>query len=349
MGSLSKLINDIDGASQDEKQQKERLEILLTLAKSKIDKFRTELDAGFANPGLINKTQVPGTRAIRYIEQYHVASKSEFDQQVGDHLTHAIDAFFSIGEGNNKKAVQDGLKQVIQTGLSGFIGSTSVGESQDRMYFVVPENNAFVRIDVVTWKYHFDQQKILDQHDTAVAYVLCKSVIDHTQVTLDELIYLVTQALSSGEYLNENVKPGGLEPPTWTTDKNDAIRTKLQTLGLDPITRDKAVFDFLTNAISESPGVVIKKALPTTGTDSRTMTWSAFATRVAARDVPYIEAVPAAPAPADGKKPAGSYLRFRSQLDIATVPTRTSPASLSVVEGYIDEMVRVWKKLQADR
>ena len=33
--------------------------------------------------------------------------------------------------------------------------------------------------------------------DTAVAYVLCKSVIDHTKITIDELIYLVSDALSS--------------------------------------------------------------------------------------------------------------------------------------------------------
>lgn len=346
MGSLSKLINDLDGAPADEKEQKERLEILLTLAKSKIDKFRTELDSGFANPGLIDKTQIPGTRAIRYIEQYHVASKNEFDQQVGDHLTHAIDAFFSIGEGNNKKSVQEGLKQVIQTGLSGFIGSTSVGESQDRMYFVVPENNAFVRIDVVTWKYHFDQKKILDQHDTAVAYVLCKSVIDHTKVTLDELIYLVTQALSSGEFLNEDVSPEEYD----TVPTSATLPTLLTNLGIP----DGDVKTYLTSGgvvFEAGKPLVVKKALIATGGPNRpeegkTVPWRSFMTRIASRDVPYI----ATKERGDGAaKVTDKYLRFHSAVDMATIPRRTNPAALSVVEGYIDEMVRVWKKLQADR
>ncbi|WP_233874625.1 hypothetical protein [Paraburkholderia adhaesiva] len=347
MGSLSKLINDMDGAAEDEQAQKQRLEMLLALAKGKIDKFRTDLDERFSNPGLINKTQVPGTRAIRYIEQYHVASATQFNQQVADHLGHAIDAFFSLGDGNNKGAIQEGLKQVIQTGLSAFIGTTEVGESQDQMYFVVPENNAFVRVDVVCWKYHFDQAKILEQHDTAVAYVLCKSVIDHTQITLDELIYLVTQALSSGAFVDDKEKNKDLykEPVDAA-----GVPAALGALG---IKADDDVYKYLTAAgvieykSGSNPTTSIRRVQLTTNPDNdkRKIFWSTFVSRILSQDVPQIVVW----AEADHKGQAGKYLTFKGNLDTATPAIRTNPAGLAVVEGYIDEMVRVWKKLSADR
>lgn len=349
MGSISKLINDLDGAGDDEKAQKERLELLLTLAKSKIDKFRTDLDAAFSNPGLINKTQIPGTRAIRYIEQYHVASKTQFDQQVGDHLGHAIDAFFSIGEGSNKAAIQEGLKQVIQTGLSGFIGATEVGESLDRMYFVVPENNAFIRIDVVCWKYHFDQSKILDQHDTAVAYVLCKSVIDHTQITLDELIYLVTQALSSGTFMDADASKNLYAAPTST----DSLKSGLKNLEIE---ETDPVFQYLTTAgfvkFEANKPVLLPRdnsAIAAGGIDSKRepIEWKSFVSRVLSKDQPFIRDEKGRGA--DNKDLTYKHLMFSGSLDTATVPIRANPAALSMVESYIDEMVRVWKKLSADR
>lgn len=334
MGSLTKLINDLDGAKEDEQALKERLQILLHLAKSRIEKFRVELDERFANPGLINKTQIPGTRALRYIDQYHVASKSEFNNQVGDHLTHAIDAFFSIGDGDNKKSVQEGLKQIIQTGLSGFIGSTDIGESEDRMYFVVPENNAFVRVDVVCWKYHFEQHKIINQSDTAVAYVLCKSVIDHTQITLDELIYLVTQALSSGVFVDEDHMD-----PKFAVKTIDDLPGAISNLGLsgDVATYLKTASNWDIDAETKA----LKALRLRSGDKPKTIAWEAFVLRVLARDVPRIEK-----SPTDA---TSIKLLFEARLDMKAPPIRRTTASLQTVQGYINEMTRVWKQLSAER
>ncbi|NJR58094.1 MAG: hypothetical protein HC769_04065 [Cyanobacteria bacterium CRU_2_1] len=94
MGSLTKKLEDLTGQTEDERAAKERLELLLLAAKAKIRSYRDEINEQFMNPAQVDRIQIPGIRAIRFIEQYHVATKEGFSQQVGDHLTQAIDAFF---------------------------------------------------------------------------------------------------------------------------------------------------------------------------------------------------------------------------------------------------------------
>ncbi|WP_335956446.1 hypothetical protein [Acinetobacter bereziniae] len=198
MGSITNAIKEITNADADAKLIKERLEILLTAAKAKIQLYKSEINENFTNPDQVNKKQIPGLRAIRYIEQYHVASSHSFNDVVSNHLDRAIDAFFSIGvDGTDtRNAIKGGIKALIQTALSAFVGNTSSGETEQKFYLVIPENNAFVRIDISCWKYTFDQTKVFADHDSAVAYVICKSVIDHTKLQIDELIYLTSEAIS---------------------------------------------------------------------------------------------------------------------------------------------------------
>lgn len=208
MGSMTHAIKQATGATEDEQDEKERLEILRKSAEGKVEAFRVEIDDNFLNPGQIETKEVPGHRSVRYIEQYHIASSENFSEQVSGHLDRAIDSFFSIGGGDNKAAIQGGVKSLISVALDGFIGSTSVGETEEKVYVVVPENNAFIRADIACWKYTFTQKKLISQRDTAVAYVLCKSVIDHAKLTVDELIYFATQALSSATSVAD---PAGIE------------------------------------------------------------------------------------------------------------------------------------------
>jgi hypothetical protein len=225
MGSATQALKNLTGADTEEKAMKERLNLLLLAAKAKLRSYTDEINEMFMNPGLIDKTEIPGIRAIRFIEQYHVAAKSSFSQTVGDHLTNAIDAFFSIGgkDQDTKDAVKGGIKALISTALASFIGSTEVGESEQKVYLIIPENNAFVRVDIACWKYVFDQQKITHEADTSVAYLLCKSVIDHSKVTIDELIYLVSESLNDRNPFAKMLNVEGKDIFVKTDTKGDPI------------------------------------------------------------------------------------------------------------------------------
>lgn len=196
MSSIVNAIRDLTGQPGKE-QIKANMELMLVAAKARIRAFRDELNEGFMNPAQVDKIQIPGIRAIRYIEQYHVASSASFNQQVADHLDQAVASFFSIGgkDAETKQSVQSGIKALISTGLEGFIGSTEAGETEEKIFAIVPENNAIVRADICLWKYHFSDKSLSSAHDVAVAYILCKSVVDHSKLTIDELIYLVSEMM----------------------------------------------------------------------------------------------------------------------------------------------------------
>ncbi len=297
MGSLVNMMRSELGVAN-EKEIKEKLELLLVAAKAKIRGYRDEINEQFMNPALIDKIQIPGIRAIRYIEQYHVASKSGFNEQVAGHLTQAIDSFFSIGgkDQDTKQAVQGGVKALISTALDGFIGGTEAGESEEKIYIVVPENNAFIRADICVWKYHMSDNALASNKDTAVAYVLCKSVIDHTKITIDELIYLVSDALSS----RTNVPYTEKELETETEIEVDDPANP----GKKIKKKAKAKFRVLANEKGEA---ITKKANSLSLSD------------------------------------------YTPVMVDANNVTSMAPPAISMVEAYIEEMIRVWKKLKEDR
>lgn len=288
MGSFTKAVRDVAGVAGKEEIQ-QRLDLLLVAAKGKIRAYRDEINEQFMNPALVDKIQIPGIRSIRFIEQYHVAAKSSFNQQVSDHLTQAIDAFFSIG-GNQitKTAVQNGIKALISTALDAFIGGTEAGESEEKFYVVVPENNAFVRADIFVWKYHMTEKSLGENSDSAVAYVMCKSVIDHTKITIDELIYLVSDALAQRPLKHFVMKDVDIYDPN------------------DPA---KKITIYKKFRLDASGNLML----------------------------------------IDKNKSAEESSNWQEWLLDDDNPPGGTPPSIGDVEAYIEELIKVWKKLKQDR
>jgi hypothetical protein len=44
-----------------------------------------------------------------------------------------------------------------------------------------------------TYKYNFHNEGVISSHKNILAYILCISVVDHRDVTVDELIYLASE------------------------------------------------------------------------------------------------------------------------------------------------------------
>ncbi|MCJ1354385.1 MAG: hypothetical protein MMC33_004373 [Icmadophila ericetorum] len=194
MGQIaSSIAGALDNSKEKEAQAKEQLELMMKLADARLDTFEGELKTMFLDRESAMKTSVPGRRALRYDRYCRVDTHTGTSDGVDD----AVDAFFGASD-TGSKGVLEGFKSVVKTGLSAILGDTSAGESYDKRFFVCVKHNAIIRVDMYTYKYNFSNEGVIANHKNILAYILCISVVDHRDVTVDELIYLASEFAGDG-------------------------------------------------------------------------------------------------------------------------------------------------------
>ncbi|MCJ1292386.1 hypothetical protein MMC34_003936 [Xylographa carneopallida] len=226
MGQIASAISaQLDNGGEKEAKAKEQLELMMKLADARLDTFEAKLKTMFLDRDSSMKTSVPGRRALRFERHVRVDTQNGTSEGVDT----AVDAFFGAGD-TGSKGVLEGFKSVVKTGLSAILGDTSAGESYDEKFFVCikqlrvssllssplppipppathgpmltthphPRSNAIIRVDMYTYKYNFANEGVIATHKNILAYILCISVVDHKDVTVDELIYLASEFAGDG-------------------------------------------------------------------------------------------------------------------------------------------------------
>lgn len=187
---MAKIVTKIDNLTGKKEQDcilKEQFGFLQKMAQAKCDQFKSDLKSMFSNGGTA-QCEVVGKRAIAYYDCQHVDIKAGCDDAIKD----AIDMFFKGGDD-----VKQGFQKIIRTALDTLIGSTTMGEHEEKMFFVYPENFVIVRVDVKCYKYCFSSSGIIANTENVFCYTMAKSVVDHTKVTIDELLYMVTEMIGT--------------------------------------------------------------------------------------------------------------------------------------------------------
>ncbi|KAF5612477.1 hypothetical protein F25303_14379 [Fusarium sp. NRRL 25303] len=186
--AISALIEPNQADDENERKKKEQLELMMKLANARLDSFQSELERMFLDRESAMHTNVPGKRALRFERRFVVDAESTPGKGVED----AVDTFFGASDTGTKVAL-NGFKSVVKTGLSVILGDSSAGESYDKKFFICIKHNAIIRVDIYTYKYTFANQGVVDMHKNILAYILCISVVDHRDVTVDELVYLASE------------------------------------------------------------------------------------------------------------------------------------------------------------
>ncbi|MCM1271478.1 MAG: hypothetical protein NC247_12805 [Ruminococcus flavefaciens] len=189
MAKIVDRINNITGKTEQDKALKEQFGFLQTMAQAKCAQFESELKSMFTSEGT-SECEVVGNRAIAYYNCQHVDIKAGCDNAIKD----AIEMFFKGGD-----EVNQGFQKLITTALDTLIGNTAMGEHEEKMFFVYPENFAIVRVDVKCYKYCFSSSGIIANTENVFCYTMAKSIVDHTKITIDELLYMVTQMIGADQ------------------------------------------------------------------------------------------------------------------------------------------------------
>ncbi|KAJ8087766.1 hypothetical protein PM082_006603 [Marasmius tenuissimus] len=189
MGNVvSDVVKTVDRADEKEARAKEQLEMLMKLADARLDTFQEQLNRMFLDGESAAKLSVPGKRALRFERSLRVDTGAEGAPGVGE----AVDAFFGASK-TGMDGVLEGFKSVVKTGLKVILGDTSAGESYDQKFFVCIKHNAIIRVDMMTYRYNFHNEGVISTHKNVLAYILCVSVVDHRDVTVDEIVYLASE------------------------------------------------------------------------------------------------------------------------------------------------------------
>ena len=103
-----------------------------------------------------------------------------------------------------------------------------------------------------TYKYNFSNEGVIANHKNILAYILCISVVDHKDVTVDELIYLASEFAGDGP-IGAN---SGFE-----TYLNSLMKTWNALNQIDPFSR---VTGGITRPTIEFPPLPVKGAVEVT-------------------------------------------------------------------------------------
>lgn len=221
MAKIVDKINEITGKTEQDQALKEQFGFLQKMAQAKCAQFESELKAMFTSGGT-SECEVVGKRAIGYYNCQHVDIKAGCDNAIKE----AIDMFFKGGD-----EVNQGFQKLITTALDTMIGNTAMGEHEEKMFFVYPENFAIVRVDVKCYKYCFSSSGIIANSENVFCYTMAKSIVDHTKITIDELLYMVTQMIGADK-LDEVEKFVAQLKKVWQLledkDPNDVMQTALK-------------------------------------------------------------------------------------------------------------------------
>lgn len=187
MAKIATKIDEITGKTEQERILKEQFGFLQKMAEAKCAQFESELKSMFTSGGT-SECEVVGKRAIAYHSCQHVNIKVGCDAAIKE----AIDMFFNGGDD-----VKQGFQKLIRITLDTLIGNTGMGEHEEKHFFVYPENFAIVRVDIKCYKYCFSSSGVIANTENVFCYTMAKSIVDHTKITIDELVYMVTEMIGA--------------------------------------------------------------------------------------------------------------------------------------------------------
>src|SRR5262249_39119568 len=152
---------------EEDAKMKERFNFLVKTVESKLELAEKDLFLSLTNQkDGIDKLFIKPETITAFKKSYTVGLKSEASAGIKG----AISSFF----GGKNEDIKAGFQKIIETSLDTLLGSTSEGQSSEKIYTVAMEHNAFVRVDAFVWKYYFASKALSDKVEQAICYTFCK-------------------------------------------------------------------------------------------------------------------------------------------------------------------------------
>ena len=198
VAKISMLIYDLTGKTEEEIRMREQYSFLQKMASAKSETFENRLKLMLSNKESVGELEIVGDKAFEYRNGQHVNISRTCD----DAIMRAIDEYFKGG-----KEVKAAFQKLVKQGLSGLIRDMSIGETEEKLVLVYPENYSIVRVEVKSYKYTFSTKGVLAKDvENVFVYTMAKSIVDHKKVGIDYLLHCVVDMMRKD---NEDEPPIG--------------------------------------------------------------------------------------------------------------------------------------------
>lgn len=188
MAKVAKIIEDLTGSDEAKLEQKEKFKFLQTMGETKCDQFKAELEKNAL--GEHQKTEIGGGRYTQYYQECHI----DLHSGANDSINEALNSFFK-----GKEGMRDGFRALISTAIDSLINETVMGETTRDMFFVYPENNAIVRLDIKAYVYRFTKKGLIADCENLFCYTMGKSIVDYKTLNVSELLYFLSDMAGASD------------------------------------------------------------------------------------------------------------------------------------------------------
>ncbi|CAG8522600.1 10925_t:CDS:2 [Ambispora gerdemannii] len=183
---ISAVISNLKAPNEEAKRRNlEQLKLLQLLLKFQNDRFEEDFKKTISGDG-------GGVKVVKDspLRRYH-ESMVNISSTPSEGLDKILNNFLPA-KGKEVEIVQ-GFKEIIKTGLSTFLGNSTIGEQSQDFTFVSLLHNAIVRIDIKLWMYAFAVKGVISECENALCFAFTLSVVNHKETSIDNIVFLINE------------------------------------------------------------------------------------------------------------------------------------------------------------
>lgn len=171
MARKAKLVEENEESVESIKR--EQFDFLNNMAKMKCELFKHEL-----------MEMCKGNE----VEGYYSSQYFDIRPDCHEEVNVAINSFFK-----GKEYIREHFHKLVYCAFEAMVLNSSVGENQVDIYFVYPENDTIVRLDVKAYLYSFSKKGVVADCKNVFCYTIAKSIVDRAKITGDDVVYYMTK------------------------------------------------------------------------------------------------------------------------------------------------------------
>ncbi|MGW4221571.1 hypothetical protein ACWEJZ_31740 [Streptomyces bacillaris] len=188
MGSIRKIIDDLDPSKTGAQEAKEALEALSSLADTKVELFTSRITNSLIGGGADQR--VPIEAILDSTAETHAYSAKD-SAHIGSTVSQSIGNFCK----GSKEAILDGVSTLLTEALASFLGNSQEVEDKIEKYYVMAEGFSIIRVDMLAWQRSIKAKGISDLTQNVSAFVVVKSAVDLKKIGFNTFLYVYRDEL----------------------------------------------------------------------------------------------------------------------------------------------------------